>query len=448
MAVKIAGKSVKELREEKATLATEIQSHLNANEDNWTEECESKHGTMFADVQQLSSAISRRETLEKHLHSDGGKQPAGGGDPREAPGRVATNDKNKILVRGYDRGPKGQAQYIEVDHGARGSNEYQAAFRSYLRQGVRGLTPDQHAQLQSDNAQQAGYLTTDEQFAAGLLKDVDDLLFIRQHATVHTVRTASSLGIRKRTRRLASANWGGELTQPMLDQSLAFGKKVLTPHYMTQGIAVSRDLIRRAVMDIDQIVREELARDSAELEEDAYLYGDGQGKPLGLFVPTAPGPNADGITTARDRVCGSATAITAAGLVDVKYGLKQQYRSGSLGSVRWLFHRDAIAQIAKLKIEDGNFIWQPGLQADEPDRILGLPFDESERAPNTFTAGQYVGLLGNYRYYEIADALDMDLLILTESPYAEKNLQGYINRRKVDGMPTLEEAFVRLKLGA
>jgi len=84
------------------------------------------------------------------------------------------------------------------------------------------------------------------------------------------------------------------------------------------------------------------------------------------------------------------------------------------------------------------------LQLNQPDILLGFPIDESERVPNTFTNGNYVGLLANWNYYEIADALDMEVQVLVEK-YADTNQIGYIGRLKTDGMPTLEEAFVRVK---
>jgi HK97 family phage major capsid protein len=70
--------------------------------------------------------------------------------------------------------------------------------------------------------------------------------------------------------------------------------------------------------------------------------------------------------------------------------------------------------------------------------------DESEKVPHTFTNGLYVGLLANWRYYEIADALDMEVQVLDQL-YAVTNQIAYIGRLKTDGMPTLEEAFARVK---
>jgi len=86
-----------------------------------------------------------------------------------------------------------------------------------------------------------------------------------------------------------------------------------------------------------------------------------------------------------------------------------------------------------------------GLAADRPDTILGHPFMESEYAPNTFTTGQYVGVLGDFSFYWIADALTMQIQVLTEL-YAETNQNGYIGRKETDGQPVLEEPFVRVTL--
>ena len=46
---------------------------------------------------------------------------------------------------------------------------------------------------------------------------------------------------------------------------------------------------------------------------------------------------------------------------------------------------------------------------------------------------------------ELADALDMQVQRLVEL-YAESNQDGFIGRLECDGMPALEEAFVRVKL--
>jgi HK97 family phage major capsid protein len=69
----------------------------------------------------------------------------------------------------------------------------------------------------------------------------------------------------------------------------------------------------------------------------------------------------------------------------------------------------------------------------------------SEYAPSTFTTGLYVGILGDFSKYWIVDALDMEMQRLVEL-YAATNQIGFIGRKETDGMPCLEEAFVRVTL--
>ncbi|MCI0349387.1 MAG: phage major capsid protein, partial [Acidobacteriales bacterium] len=99
----------------------------------------------------------------------------------------------------------------------------------------------------------------------------------------------------------------------------------------------------------------------------------------------------------------------------------------------------------KLKDGMGQFLWQPGLASGQPDRILDVPVIMSEYAPNTFTTGLYVGIIGDFSYYWIADDLSLTVQRLNEL-YAETNQIGFIGRLEVDGMPVLAEAFARVKL--
>lgn len=333
---------------------------------------------------------------------------------------------------------------IDINTSGRGSNAYAGAFATYLLTGrtsqfsAAGIRPEDFNALQSDNDERGGYLVPDEQFVAGLLKEVDDQTFIQQMSRVIHVNKAQSLGIRKRVQKVNTFGWGPELQNALenLDTSLRFGKRILTPHYMTGSIAVSRDLIRSSVMDIVSIIREELGINASEVLEGAFLYADGVEKPLGLMVPSA-----DGISTARDVSTGATVnTFDFDTLITAKYALKTKYRS----KAKWLFHRDRVRDIALIKDKEDQYIWQPSKVVGDPDTALGLPVTESEWMPSTAGASNYFGLLGDFQYYIIAYALDMEVLRLDEIR-ARTNEVEFIARLKVDAMPVLEEAFVRLQ---
>ena len=220
---------------------------------------------------------------------------------------------------------------------------------------------------------------------------------------------------------------------------MAFGKRELTPHPLARLIKVSEKLLRIAAIDPESIVIQRMAYKFGTVSEYAYLLGTGAAQPMGVFTAAAVG---FGISTARDVSTGNtATAFTTDGLMEALYSLKAQYHK----TATWIFHRAAIKMLRKLKDGEGQYIWNPDIKGGQPDMILGRPYKMSEYCPSTFTASQYVGIIGDFSHYWIADALNMRIQRLNEL-YAATNQIGFIGRMESDGMPVLEEAFARIKL--
>lgn len=314
--------------------------------------------------------------------------------------------------------------------GSRGTPDYEQAFCNYLRT---GMPKDA---LQADKGADGGY-TVPATFNAQLIQELDDMVFIRQRATKLTLAMGESLGFASLDTDPDDAEWTAEIKTGSEDSSMAFGKREFRPYPLARRLKVSRKLIRASAINVDALVRQRLAYKFAISEEKAFVSGSGAGEPLGLFTASD-----SGIGTSRDVSTGNTdTAITMDGLINSLYALKAQYRSRA----EWLFHRDALKQIRKLKDGEGQYLWQPSTQLGTPDLLLGKPYLESEYVPSTFTSGKYVGLLGDFSQYWIVDALSMSLQVLYEL-YAETNQIGYIGRLECDGMPVDSNAFARVKL--
>jgi HK97 family phage major capsid protein len=220
---------------------------------------------------------------------------------------------------------------------------------------------------------------------------------------------------------------------------MALGKRELRPHPLAKLIKVSRTLLRKATIGPEGLIRQRFGYKFGVVEETAFMTGSGQNQPLGLFTASA-----NGVDTSRDVSTGNTTtAIASDNLLEVKYSLKIQHQTDE--KTRWVFHRSAVKAIQQLKDGMGRYLWQTSIQEGKPDRLLDIPVVMSEYAPNTFTTGLYVGGLFNFRYYHIADALDMEMQRLDEL-YANTNQVGFIARKETDGMPVLAEAFARVKL--
>lgn len=388
-----------------------------------------------ADKEDRSMNAEEQESYDKHF-----------ADIEKLDKRIADEEKLREAERKLEtyKPEEGVTKKVPEENGkVTASEDYRKAFENYLKTGVkRGLIVGEDKEsraLQMDLDESGGYTVVPEQFAKELIKAVDNMVFVRQYARVESMTNAASLGVPSLDADPADPIWTSELGIGDEDSSMDFGKRELSPHPLAKYIKVSRKLLRSSAFGIEALVRDRLAYKFAVVEENAFLNGSGSGQPLGVFTASD-----DGITTSQDVSTGNTTtAVTFDGLKEAKYDLKANYWP----TVRWVFHRDAVKMISKLKDGEGQYIWQPSVVAGDPDRLLSFPVHMSEYAPNTFTAGLYVGILGDFSKYWIVDALDMEMQRLVEL-YAATNQIGFIGRKETDGMPVLAEAFRRVTLAS
>ena len=335
--------------------------------------------------------------------------------------------------------PAGERQQPDPQQEAR------QAFRKFLSHGYAPLNAAEQRALQMDSDVVGGFLVAPQDFVTRLIKFIDDFVYIRSLATTMQVTNAESLGVPSLDTDPADSDWTAEIATGGEDSALRVGKRELRPHPLAKRIKISNKLLRASTMDPESLVVSRLGYKFAITQEKAFLTGTGANQPLGLFTASSLG-----IDTSRDVSTGNTTtAIGADGLLEAKFKLKAPYWTRGV----WLFHRDAVKQIRKLKDGNGQYLWAPGIAgarvgdvaAGLPNTILDQPYYISEYVPNTFTTGLYVGLFGDLSFYWIADALSLQIQRLVEL-YAEANQVGLIGRLETDGMPTLAEAFARVAL--
>lgn len=403
-------KQILELRQKRANLITQARSLLETAESGQREFSAEENEQYTRLIEEANGFGRRADRLERQVEME---QELGQGAGN--PSRPESEDED-------EGGPELRG---------RASTEYRRAFESYIRNGGQ-----EHRALQMDDDEKGGYLVP-AQFMNELIQALDDSVYIRQWARVIPLATADSLGVPTLAADPADPTWTSEIGTGDEDATMKFGKRALRPHPLAKRIKVSRTLLRRAP-GVESLVRERLTYKFAVTMEKAYLVGSGSSQPLGVFTASA-----DGIPTSRDEATGNeGTSMTFLGLTAAKFKLAQGYWSRA----RWMFHPDGMKQLVSLVDGEGQYLWRENVRAGEPDTLLGLPVFMSEFVPNTFTTGLYVGILGDFSNYWIADALDMELQRLDEI-YAETNQVGFIGRMESDGAPVLAEAFVRVKLG-
>jgi HK97 family phage major capsid protein len=313
--------------------------------------------------------------------------------------------------------------------------EIRDAFNRYIKYGPSGINESEFRAMSADSDVGGGYLVLPTELAKEILRGLDNELQIRQLARTFQLPNADSLGVPTLGDDFGDVTFTAELATGQEDSSLDIQRRDLHPHPMARRIKVSNKLLRVSSMNPEVFVRERMTQVCGQVLENAYLNGTGANQPLGIFVNSEHGISSD-----RDLACSTQTAVKADDLIGAVGMLKQQYRKKAV----WIAHRDFETAVRKLKTGDGDYIWKAGLEANG-NTLLGFPIVLSEYSPNTFSSGRYVAVLANMDYYWIADALSMQITVLREL-YAETNQQGYIIRHETDGMPTWQDAFVRLKM--
>ncbi|MED0757404.1 phage major capsid protein [Aneurinibacillus thermoaerophilus] len=411
-------KKIRDMRQKRASLIQEARQLIDGAEQenrSMTAEEEEQYDRIMQEVDQLKKDIDREERqleLERELEQRE-KEP--------------------------ERNPPGAIPGVDTENrdDPRATQEYRDVFMRYVMGGREAVSSDELRSLMAGNDTKGGYIVAPKQFVNELLKKVDDSVVVRQLARIIQLKSAKSLGVPTLEEDMNDAEWTSELRVGN-EGSIGFGQRELTPHPLAKWVKISNKLLSTSAINVEDLINARLAYKFAVTMEKAYMTGDGDKKPLGLFTASR-----DGIDTDRDVSGGNtATAIKADSLIEAKYSLKPQYQPRA----KWIFHRDIIKEIRKLKDNNGQYIWQAGITNGAPDRILEIPYLMSEYAPNEIAGGKYIGILGDFQFYWIADALDFQMQRLLEL-FATSNQTGFIGRMESDGMPVMPEAFVRLKMG-
>jgi HK97 family phage major capsid protein len=305
----------------------------------------------------------------------------------------------------------------------RASDEYRKAFWNAMRtRAGEGLDTTIRNALQIGTDTEGGYLVPDE-FERTLVEALEEENIFRSLANVITTST----GDRKIpvVASKGTASWVDEEgTIPDSDDS--FNQVSIGAYKLGTLIKVSEELLNDSVFNLESYISKEFARRIGNKEEEAFFTGDGSGKPTGILAAT--GGAQLGVTSA------GATAITFDEVLDLFYSLKAPYRNKAV----FMMNDATVKAIRKLKDGQGQYLWQPSLQAGTPDTILNRPIYTSAYVPAIASAAKTI-VFGDLSYYWVADRQGRVFKRLNEL-YAVTGQVGFVATQRVDGKLILPEA--------
>lgn len=323
----------------------------------------------------------------------------------------------------------------EVRSGAPDAEVREAAFEQFLRSrgNLEALTGEQRAAMQVGTDSEGGFTVSDH-FHKELVSSLRD--FGGLYSLARKIRTGKGgeVSIPKVATHAAAA-WTAEEAAFNASEP-TFGQAKLGAHKATALAKASDELLHDSEFDIVGFVGKELGEAFALLEGAAYATAaaNSTDKPKGL-VPAA--------TVGKTGAVAATAVITAEDLIDLFHSVKSGYRTRAT----WVFNDGTAASIRKIKGTDGQFLWQPGLQAGQPDVLLGRPVAIDPHIADIAVSAVSVVFGDIAAGYWIREVENVSIKVLNEL-YAGTGQVGIRGYRRVDGVLVDTEAVKTFKHGA
>ncbi len=210
------------------------------------------------------------------------------------------------------------------------------------------------------------------------------------------------------------------------------GNVTMTAYLFTRLTQVSLHVTTFSDFDVwRECLQPEFTHAFAAAENHYFTNGTGVAQPGGVLTG-----GTIAVTTA------SPTVITADEIIALYHALDYHLRANAV----WMMHDSTAMRIRQLKDSTGQYLWQPGLTAGQPDRLLGRPVITNNAMPMV-TAGAKVVVFGDFSLYAIGQHGTMTVQRLDEL-YAANGLVGFAGYWFLAGAVLMPAAFQILTMNA
>jgi HK97 family phage major capsid protein len=298
----------------------------------------------------------------------------------------------------------------------RASEEYKSAMVRALRTKFKEVS-----NVLSEGVERDGGYLVPEEYDSRLIDVLEEENIMRVLGTKITTSGLHKINI---VATKPAASWieeGGALSFG----DATFEQLYLDAYKLHVAIKVTDELLYDNAFNLENYIITQFGKALANAEEDAFLNGDGKGKPTGIFDEVGGGT-----------IANTVSSISGDDIVNLIYSLKRPYRKNAV----FIMSDKTLALLRTLKDSTGVYIWQPNYQDSEPDRLLGYKVYTSAYAPTDAVA------FGDFSYYNIGDRGNRSFKELTEL-LAGNDMTGFVAKERVDGKLVLPEAVQILKVG-
>jgi HK97 family phage major capsid protein len=305
-------------------------------------------------------------------------------------------------------------------------------FFKFMRKGLGELTREEKALVQDAT----GDILVPADLDKTIYRALPQLNVLRRLASV---RPTNSDRIRRLSMNEVTVGWGKIEIQT--NPKLATFESTLTPAevyaYVEDAYGLTKigeDELEDSDINLQAYLADSFSTAYANLEETAFLKGTGHAnnQPEGIL---------NGATVTRFNT-GAVGTLTADDLVKVSYEVPASAR----GNASYLVNGKIELAMRLMKGTDGQYLWQPSLQAGAPSVFNGKPVYNVEPMDNSIATGKEVAVFGDIGFaYQILDKQSGAIKRIDEL-YINDGLIGFRYKRRVGGYVKRANALRVLKI--
>lgn len=368
--------------------------------------------TVFAAIDELRKATDGREmTAEEQQRWDTLLT-----DYDKADRKVEQEERFEELER------RQAEQTYERRHAAEGNDdpaEYRGAFVEYLLKGENGVSTE-NRRLFEERAGitgLAGGVLVPSTLANSIEKALKTYGGMLEAGSVFSTSTGSDLIMPTVNDTTSKATVVAEY-QKSTQKAPSFGSETLKAYtYRTPIVPVSLELLQDNSFDLESLLSDLLAESFGRGMNEDLTVGDGKGKPKGIIE----------WATASDATP-AASAIKLDDLIDLIRSVDSAYaRNG-----RFMFNRNTLYSLVKIKDTTNRYIWQEGAKDGTPPTLFAKPYTLNDDMPD-IAAGKASVLFGDFSKFKIRMVKDFRVIRLNEL-LAEYLSIGIFGFARLDGL--------------
>lgn len=375
-----------------------------------------KRATVYTAIDELRKAADGREmTAEEQTRWDTLLS-----DYEKADKLVEQEERfQEVERRQAEQAYESRHKPTEQNQGEPKDDEYRTAFMDYLMLGAMGITPESRSLFEKRAGITGlnGGVIVPKTLADNIeiaLKSYGGML---EAGTIITTSTGGDLIMPTINDTTSKATVVAEYNQST-KKAPSFGSETLKAYtYRTPIVPVSQELLQDSSFDLESLLSGLLAESFGRGINEDLTIGNGTGKPKGIINWAIASDAAP-----------AATAIKLDDIIDLLKSVDSAYaRNG-----RFMFNRETLWSLVKIKDTTGRYIWQEGAKDGTPPTLFGKGYILNDDVAN-IGAGNASMMFGDFSKFKIRMVKNFRVIRLNEllAEYLSIGLFGFA---RVDGV--------------